>query len=307
MHTEHNLSTSSTNSAISVIGLGAMGSQITKRLLDTGHTVAVFNRSPEPVQEALRFGATELETVARAFEHPVVISMLANDEAALQMFSRDTLDAAREMSSKSIHINMATLSTNAAEQLTERHAAAGIRYIAAPVLGRPPVAASGQLNIMAGGDHSVIEQVQPLLDVIGKRTWVVGDTPRSANLVKIAANFNLIHVIEALGESIALVESGGVDAELFVDLLTNSAFGGGAYTGYGAAIATRNYYPAGFPIALGKKDLGLVEQVAEEHGLVLPTVAALHDVFEQALAREDLAGADWSAVAEIARAPRTAE
>jgi len=291
---------------LSVIGLGAMGFALTQHLLESGHDVAVFNRSAEPVAEAVALGAVELASVAEAFERPFVISMLSNDDAALSVFSPEMLRQAGTLHTPGIHINMATLSTRAAEDLTERHAVDGIGYLAAPVLGRPPVAAAGQLNIMVGGDADLIAKTQPLLDVLGKRTWVVGDTPRSANLVKIAANFNLIHVIEALGESIALVESGGIDPELFVDVLTNSAFGGGAYTGYGAAIASRSYRPAGFPVALGMKDLSLVEQVAAEHGLVLPTVPALRDVFERALAREDLADADWAAVAEISRDPRDA-
>lgn len=299
-----NRAMNTTHTSVSVIGLGAMGSQITKRLLETGFSVAAFNRSSAPVREAVRLGATELISVEQAFEHPIVISMLANDDASLSTFSTEVLDAVGSLASPGIHINMATVSTRAAEELTDRHAAAGVRYVAAPVLGRPPVAEAGQLSIMVGGDSAVISEIQAILDALGKRTWIVGDTPRSANLVKIAANFNLIHVIQALGESIALVESGGVDPELFVDVLTNSAFGGGAYTGYGSAIASRKYRPAGFPIALGMKDLGLVEQVASENELVLPTVAALHDVFEQALARDELAGADWAAIAEISREPR---
>jgi len=290
---------------VSVIGLGAMGIQLVTRLVETGNDVAVFNRSQAPVQAAIALGAKPLSGVAAAFEHPLVVSMLANDAAALDMFSAEALAKAAATASaaghRAVHVNMATLSVDAADELAQRHREADIGYVAAPVMGRPPVAAAGQLNIIVGGSDGDLAEAQPLFDVLGKRTWFVGDTPRSANLVKIAANFNLIHVIEALGESIALVERGGVDPALFVEFLTNSAFGGGAYTGYGAAIAERNYDPPGFTVALGLKDLSLVEQVAEESGLSLPTLPALRRVFEEALSRPDLADADWAAVAEISR------
>lgn len=282
---------------LSFIGLGSMGNEMAKRLIDAGHDVGVWNRSAEPVAAMVAVGARAITTVKEAFEAPVVFSMLSNDAAALDQFSVENLSAA----SGTIHVNMSSLSVAAADELDARHKAAGVGYIAAPVLGRPPVAAAGQLNILAGGAQSDIDTVQPLLDVLGKKTWVMGPTARTANLVKICVNFNLIHAIEALGESVALVESGGVDANLFVELLTSSLFGGMAYTGYGAAIANKTYRPAGFTVALGSKDLSLVEAASAEAGLELPTVPALREVFNATLADPELEGADWASIAEISR------
>jgi 3-hydroxyisobutyrate dehydrogenase-like beta-hydroxyacid dehydrogenase len=269
-----------------------------KRLIDAGHDVGVWNRSPEPVAAMVAVGARAVATVKEAFDAPVVFSMLSNDAAALDQFSAENLAGA---ATGTIHVNMSSLSVAAADELETRHKAAGVGYIAAPVLGRPQVAAAGQLNILAGGAQSDIDTVQPLLDVLGKKTWVMGPTARTANLVKICVNFNLIHAIEALGESVALVESGGVDANLFVELLTSSLFGGMAYTGYGAAIANKTYRPAGFTVALGSKDLSLVEAAAAEAELHLPTVPALRDVFNATLADPELDGADWASIAEISR------
>jgi len=283
---------------LSFVGLGSMGNEMAKRLIDAGHDVGVWNRSPEPVAAMVAVGARAVATVKEAFDAPVVFSMLSNDAAALDQFSAENLAGA---GTGTIHVNMSSLSVAAADELEARHKAAGVGYIAAPVLGRPPVAAAGQLNILAGGAQSDIDTVQPLLDVLGKKTWVMGPTARTANLVKICVNFNLIHAIEALGESVALVESGGVDANLFVELLTSSLFGGMAYTGYGAAIANRTYRPTGFSVALGSKDLSLVEAAAAEAGLHLPTVPALREVFNATLADPELEGADWASIAEISR------
>jgi 3-hydroxyisobutyrate dehydrogenase-like beta-hydroxyacid dehydrogenase len=283
---------------LSFIGLGSMGSAMANRLIEAGHDVTVWNRSTAAAEPLVAAGATVASSVAEAFAHPFVFSMLSNDAAALELFSAENLAAAAP---GTIHVNHSSLSLDAADELSARHAAAGVGYIAAPVLGRPPLAAAGQLNIIAGGDPAHIEAVQVYLDVLGKKTWNMGPTARGANLVKIGVNFNIIHAIAALGESVALVERGGVEATLFVELLTSSLFGGIAYTGYGNAIATKTYRPAGFTIPLGRKDLGLVEQAAAEMNLTLASIPGLREVFEKALANPDLEGADWAAIAEVSR------
>ena len=283
---------------LSFIGLGSMGSAMAMRLIEAGHDVCVWNRSAAATEPLVAAGACAAASITEALERPVVFSMLSNDAAALEVFSAENLAAAQP---GTIHVNHSSLSLDAADELSARHAAAGVGYVAAPVLGRPPVAAAGQLNIIAGGDPAHIEAVQPYLDVLGKKTWNMGPTARGANLVKIGVNFNIIHAIEALGESVALVERGGVDASLFVELLTSSLFGGMAYTGYGNIIATKNYRPAGFTIPLGRKDLGLVEQAAAEMNLTLASIPGLREVFEKALANPELEGADWAAIAEVSR------
>lgn len=286
---------------VSVVGLGAMGGGLARRLIEAGHTVTVWNRTAEPVQPLVALGAVAAHSVETALRSPIVISMLANDAAVLEVFTSDALASA---GSDTLHINMATLGIDAVRALIERHYAAGIGYLAAPVLGRPVAAAAGQLHIITAGDASLVSRAQPVFDVLGKRTWNMGGDPIRANLVKIAVNFNLIHALEALGESVALVEAGGVNAEDFVELLTNSLFEGIAYTGYGNAIAKQQYYPAGFTVALGLKDLGLVEDVSHELGVTLPTVPKLRDVFEATLANPELKDADWAAIAEVSRGSR---
>ena len=283
---------------VSFIGLGSMGAAMVHRLIESGVKVSVWNRSPEAVDEFEALGATRLGSVVDAFNNDIVISMLANDAAALAQFSVENLAAAKK---GGIHVNMASVSVAAADELLARHQAAGIDYVAAPVMGRPPVALAGQLNIIFGGSQSELDRVAGILGFIGKKTWVVSDQPRVANLVKIAVNFNLIHALEALGESIALVESGGVDGNTLVALLTDTAFSGSAYGGYGPMIANKKYFPAGFNVALGKKDLGLVADAAAEAGLTLPTLATLAEVFDAALAMPDIADGDWSAIAEVSR------
>ena len=279
------------------LGLGTMGAGMARRLVEAGHTVHVWNRSTDAAAELVAAGAVLAPDPAAALAPEVSFSMLANDEAADAVLSADALGAGRT----GIHVNMASISGALADRLTERFAAAGVAYVAAPVLGRPAVAAAGNLNILAAGPDGAIAAVAPYLDTLGAKTWRFGERPRMANVVKIAVNYNLIHAIEAIGESVALVERHDVDPQEFVDLLTSTLFAGVAYTGYGNLVAQRAYDPPGFTVSLGLKDLALAEQVAEEGGVRLPTAPALRAVFERTLAEPELADLDWGAIAEVTR------
>lgn len=282
---------------IGFVGLGTMGSAMARRLVGAGHTVRVWNRSPDATVPLLEAGAVAAESPAHALDAGIVFSMLADDEAAEAVFDAEALSGA----SGTVHVNMASVSPALARRLSDRHAAAGVGYVAAPVLGRVNLAAEGKLNILVGGADADVERVAELLDVLGARTWRIGTEPAQANLVKIAVNFTIIHAIEALGESISIVEHHGVEAEQFVELLTSTLFGGVSYTVYGDIIAHRRYEPAGFTVALGLKDLGLAEDAATQVGVTLPTAPVLRRVFEQTLAQPGGGELDWAAIAEISR------
>ena len=283
--------------AIGFLGLGAMGSALARRLLDHGHEVAGWNRAPGPAAALADAGARVCDTPGEALAQAVSFSMLADDDAALAVLDEDALASA----TGGIHVNMASISPRAAETLAARFAAVGVRYLAAPVLGRPAVAAAGGLNILVAGDDRTLDDARPYLDVLGARIWRFGDDPGTANAVKIAVNYDIIHAIHAIGESTALVEARGVDAAQFVELLTSTLFGGVVYSVYGGIIAREEYAPPGFDVALGYKDLRLGEQIAQEGGVYLPSLATLKAVFEAALADPDLAPLDWAAAAEVTR------
>ncbi len=285
------------------LGLGNMGSAMAGRLVAAGHDVMVWNRSPEALEPLVAAGAIPAARPEEALGRPVSFSMLANDAAAEDVLTAEAFAGEPGR----MHVVTASISPDAADRISAVAAAAGVHYLASPVLGRPTVAAEGGLNLLAAGDPDDLERARPYLEVLGQRIWVLGTTPRTANVVKAAVNYDIIHAMEAIGESLTLVESEGVDAGEFVELLRSTLFAGVVYTSYGDIIANRRYHPAGFDIALGLKDLGLAEDIAAAAGVELPTAAALRGVFEAALADPELHDADWSAIAEITRRrlPRT--
>ncbi|WP_449282061.1 NAD(P)-dependent oxidoreductase [Leucobacter sp.] len=284
-------------SQVGFIGLGTMGAGMANRLVEAGHDVLVWNRSRAALEPLVAAGARAVGTPAEALSSGIAFSMLSNDRALDAVFGPETLEAA----AGAVHVNMATVSLDAARALHRRHAQAGVAYAAAPVLGRPHLAAAGRLNIVAAGSGAALDRADEFFPAMGKRVWRVGEDPALANLVKIGVNYNLIHTMQALAESLNLMERSGVDGAAFVEILTDAAYTGTAYEGYGPMIASRSYSPPAFSVELGLKDLTLVQNAAAEVSAALPTARILQRIFEDTLADPELSQLDWSAMAEITR------
>lgn len=284
---------------IGFLGLGRMGSAICGRLLGADVSVIGWNRSPTMMVRDLVTAGLQLSADASsALSAPVSMSMLADDGAADAVLSRVNLAGG---AAGRIHVNLASISVAMADLLERRFADAGVTYLSAPVLGRPEIASAGKLNVLTAGASDALDKVDPYLAHCSVRRWRLGERPRQANATKIALNFMLLQSLESLGEGIALVESQGIDASGFVELLSSTFFGGMVHTVYGGIMADRRYRPAGFTLPLGLKDLGLAEKLAAEAGVDIPIAPVLRHRFEAAVADPKLRDHDWSAIAELSR------
>src|SRR5262249_38243597 len=156
-----------------------------------------------------------------------------------------------------------TITVAMSERLAAAHAAAGQRYLAAPVFGRPDAAAAGQLYVVVSGEGDGVARCRGLLDAVGPRVFVIGDGPTPGNVVKLGGNFLIAATIECLGEAVALMRKSGVDAGRFVEVMTETLFGARAYRVYGKLIVEQGYEPAGFAMPLGLKDVRSVLAAAE--------------------------------------------
>jgi 3-hydroxyisobutyrate dehydrogenase-like beta-hydroxyacid dehydrogenase len=278
---------------IGFIGVGSMGRAMIPRLVQAGHRVSAWNRNRHSLAELE--GVVALNEPAQAFEFEVVISMLADDQAVQQvLLSSNALAHAGE---RCIHIVMSTLSPALVEQLHTRHDEAGIALIAAPVFGVPAVVTRGQANILAAGPAWAIEKVEPLFNVLGKKTWRLGERPVHACITKIAGNMMITQAIESLGEAIRLAEAYEVSPADFIAILTQTLFDCPSYQRYGSFIASGIHEP-GFKLALGLKDVDLALDAASDKGLQLPAARVVRAAMSHAVAR-GLGDRDWSVFARL--------
>jgi 3-hydroxyisobutyrate dehydrogenase-like beta-hydroxyacid dehydrogenase len=280
------------------IGLGRMGSAMATNLVKAGHDITVFNRNAEKRRALIELGAHEATSIADACHGEVVVTMLA-DDAAVTHVALENGGVIGNLSTGAIHISMSTISVELSKTLAQAHAKAGQRFVAAPVFGRPDVAAAAKLFIVAAGDPAAIELCRPLFDALGQKTFPIGAEPAAANLVKLSGNFLLAAAIEALGEAIALVGKAGIDRRAFVEVLTSTVFNAPPYKTYGGLIAESRFQPALFAAPLGYKDIRLALAAAESLRVPMPLGSLLHDRFLRLLAQggDNL---DWAAIGGLA-------
>jgi len=273
-----------------------MGKAMAANLLKAGHHVRVWNRSAGPAQELTALGAEIVENPSAAFSGDAVITMLADDKAMRAVIDEKLLENAPK---DTVHVNMATVSIAYVKELSALHEKALVPYVAAPVFGRTEVAVAGNLHILAAGNPKWIERVQPLFDVMGQKTWRLGEAPEQANVVKISGNFMLAAAIESMAEAMALAKGYGIPEAELLDVLTGTLFPTRVYQNYGALIANRQFEPAAFRLVLGLKDVNLALAAGESAHVPMPFASVLRDNHIDAIAHGD-GDKDWAAAAEVA-------
>jgi 3-hydroxyisobutyrate dehydrogenase-like beta-hydroxyacid dehydrogenase len=283
---------------IGFVGLGRMGAAMAANLVRAGHDVTVFNRSPGKSAALVELGAREATHLRDACAGSAVLSMLANDDAASEITLGEggIID---HLPKGAIHLSMSTISVELSKHLAQAHATVEQRYVAAPVFGRPDMAAAAKLFIVAAGDPAAVDACQPLFGAMGQKATMIGTEPSAANLVKLSGNFLLASAIEALGEAVALVGKAGIDPRAYIEFLTSTVFNVPTYKTYGALIAQRKFEPAAFAAPLGYKDIRLTLAAAENLRVPMPLGSLLHDRFLRLLAQGG-DSLDWAAIGGLA-------
>jgi 3-hydroxyisobutyrate dehydrogenase-like beta-hydroxyacid dehydrogenase len=289
-------------SEIGFVGLGQMGTAMAANLASAGRRVIAYVRRPEQQGKLTALGLKPTTNIANLFDCEIVISMLP-DEAAVReiVFGREAVELdglAQGLRPGAIHLSMSTISTAAASELASEHAINGQGYVAAPVFGNPDAAKARQLYIVAAGAAADVERCRPLFDSLGQQTFVVGTDPVRANLIKLLGNVMTATALEVLGEIVTVIRKRGLDPAPFIDIMTNTMFGGRAHKIYGAKILAERYAP-GFRLPLALKDVRLALAEADGAGVAMPSVDVVRDRLVTAIAR-GYADLDWTALGLIA-------
>jgi 3-hydroxyisobutyrate dehydrogenase/2-hydroxy-3-oxopropionate reductase len=262
---------------VAVVGLGAMGSRIARRLLDAGNELTVWNRTPAKVEAlGVPVAASPAEAAASS---EVVITMVA-DPPALQAVTEGPQSVAAGAREATV-IEMSTVGPAAIERLAS---VLQTDLLDAPVLGSLSEAESGTLSIFVGGDQALFEHHRPLLEELGKPLYV--GTSGSGSAAKLVANSTLLTVLGAIGEAVALADALGLAREAAFDVLGRTALAEQAKRRRPAIESGE--FPARFPLRLARKDADLIAEL----GLDLRLVEAARSW----LAEAGDGGQDYSAV-----------
>jgi 3-hydroxyisobutyrate dehydrogenase-like beta-hydroxyacid dehydrogenase len=281
---------------IAFLGLGKMGSPLAGHLLNSGHQITVWNRSSEKTRVLASVGAIVAETPGEAVADAEIVFTMFNDDTAVETIAfggAELPGIVTAVRPGAIHVSLSTISVRLSQRLADEHRKSGSHFLAAPVFGRPNVAADGKLWIVIGGAPELVAKVSPLLETFSRGITIVSDEPSRAHALKIGGNFLITAMIESLSEAGVFAESQGIDPALFFEAINNALFRSPLYEAYSKVMLKPPEKP-GATIALGAKDMGLFRQAAQDANMTAPLANHFAADLERA-AETGLSDRDWAA------------
>ena len=288
---------------IGFVGLGAMGSRIAERLLDSGNQVYATNRTKSKAQALIDRGLKWRDTPRDVAAAAEVIFSMVTDDAALHAIASGPDGILAGLAPHAVYVDMSTVSPRASRELAEQVRALGAEMLDAPVSGSTPQAESGTLAIMVGGSKAAFATVEPLLRELGQNVTHVG-TNGQGLLLKLAVNISLAVQTLAFSEGLLLAERGGIDAQTAAHVMSTSSIGSPMLKARVPLLLDLPQH-AWFDVTLMDKDIRLARETANELGVPLPSAALAVDMLNRALdlgyAHRDLA-ALHNVLAEMTKA-----
>lgn len=260
------------------------------RLLEAGHELTVWNRSPERAEPLARAGAAVAATPAEAVASVEVVMTMLSDEAALTDVVSAPAGLAEGLRSGQVLVEMSTVGPSAIERLRQA-VPSEVDLLDAPVLGSLSEAEQGTLRVFVGGAADTLAGVRPIFDVLGEPVHV-GELGSGA-AVKLVANSTLVGTLALLGEVVELGQALGVDRERVWEALAATPLA--AQAERRRPVVEGQEPPKRFSLALAVKDAGLIAGEGSAAGAQLPLLEAAADWFRRADS-DGRGDADYSAL-----------
>jgi 3-hydroxyisobutyrate dehydrogenase-like beta-hydroxyacid dehydrogenase len=263
------------------IGAGRMGAALAKRLLRAGYDVAVYNRTRAKAEALVEFGATVVDRPVDLAGRDIVFSMVAASVDLEEVTSgKDGLLTNPDAAPK-VLIDSSTVSAESSAAVRVIALKRGTEFLAAPVSGNPKVVKAGRVTLAVSGPRPVFEQVEPVLNALGKGVTYVGED-EVARLVKICHNVFLGVVIQSLAEITVLAEKGGVSRADFLEFLNQSVMGS-AFSQYKTPALVHLDFTPTFTMPLLRKDFDLGLEAARTMEAPMPLASAAAQIVASAV------------------------
>jgi len=281
---------------IGIVGTGRMGTAFAKRLIETGHEVSVWNRTPERMRAAEEAGAAAATGLRQLAACDVILISLTDADAVSDVVGRL---AAADIAGRVV-IDTSTLLPSQAQAIAGMVAAAGAEFVECPVGGTVAPALKGQLIGMAGGTNAAFARARPILELLCRRVEHLGPAGNGARM-KLAINLPLALYWQTLGEALALLKGAGISAETAVSIIGDSSAGPTVLKNRAQVVVdTLNgvAQPGTFDINGLRKDLRLALQFAAMEGQELALASAAGATYDAAV-ESGLGGLDGASLARF--------
>lgn len=267
------------------LGLGIMGYPMARNLLQAGHNVALWSFTASKAEElAAKFPdlATVCATPKDVAANSDVIVLIVGDTAMSEqvVFGPNGLMEAAKPGT--VIVDASTVACAYSKSAAARCAEKGVEFLDAPCTGSKPGAEGGTLTFMIGGKNDVFDQIKPLLEPMGKRLYYCGG-PGLGMHAKLTQNLILSNLLQAFNEGLVLATKAGVDPDLMLDILDNSAAKSGLIA-FKAPYVFRRDFTTNFSVKWMHKDIGLMLESGRDLGVPLPLTSLTHQMFQAAIA-----------------------
>jgi len=242
---------------LAFLGLGIMGAPMARNLLRAGHSVALWSNTASKARElAAAENGIYCETPAEAAAQAEGIFLCVGDSAMSESVILGPDGVLAGAKPGSVVIDASTVSPSSSVRVHQRLAGAGIHFLGAPCTGSKPGAENGTLTFMIGGDAAVFERAKPWMLPMGKRLYFCGG-PGMGLHAKLTQNLILSNILNAFNEGLVLSTKAGVDPELMLEILANSAAKSGLIEFKAPFVLRRDFSP-NFSLKWMHKDTGLM-------------------------------------------------
>jgi len=262
---------------IGFIGLGLMGSGMSKNLVKAGYPVTVWNRTASKMKPLVEAGAKSAGSPREVAESSDVVVSIVTDSPDVEEVLLGPDGAAHGAKKGDVFIDMSTISPIATRKMAERLAEKGVEMLDAPVSGGVIGANNGTLSIMVGGKRDIFDECRPILEAMGKTiTYIggIGDGQVCKAVNQILVGTTMLGVAEAL----VFAKKAGVDVDAVHAAVSGGAAGSWQLTNNGARLLKGDHEP-GFKIKDYLKDLGIIAETAKTTNMPLPATSLVHQLF----------------------------
>ena len=256
-----------------------MGRPMTKRLLQAGYPLVVYDIVQASVDEIVAEGAKRGASVKDVAQQADVVITMLPDSPDVEVVAFGPEGVIANTRSGCTYVDMSTISPTVSERIAKEAKPKGIKVLDAPVSGGDVGAINGTLSIMVGGDQETFDDILEIFEVVGRKIVLVGGD--AAGQVVKACNQILVGLtLEAVAEALVLGTKAGVDPAKIVEVLGGGLARCGVLENRGMRIVNRDFDP-GFRIRLHYKDLGIAMAAGKAYDVPLPVTALVHEMFKQ--------------------------
>ncbi|HKJ43043.1 MAG TPA: NAD(P)-dependent oxidoreductase [Sunxiuqinia sp.] len=278
---------------VTFIGLGIMGQRMATNLLKNKVDLTVFNRSPEPVEQLAKMGATAAKSYVEAVRGAdIVFTMLSAPDAVKQVMFGDN-GCLKNMKKDALWADCSTVNPSFSIESNKEAEKHGIRFMDTPVAGSKIPAEKAELVFVVGGNEQDIKEIESLLSHMGKKILHAGEAGKGTSL-KMLINAQLAESMLIFSENLVLGEKMGFSKDFLLEILPNLPVTAPFLKAKAGLIKTADF-ETHFPLEWMHKDLTLVNQTASEVGESLPIGELTQFIYEKAK-NSGFARKDFSAI-----------